>query len=185
MAVPVNEFDPKRALAALMYLVRESSSNLYTLMKMIYVADKIHLRLSGRYMANDDYVAMEQGATPSGAYDLVKYVRGNHQLHRGLPEAQQYFRVIDNTEIELTADVPEDDISQIARQCLDEVIGLYRQHPNWVYWYRQAHDAAWQESLRENALAPQMDILDVAKTTPDNESLLDYLSDPYPEAAES
>lgn len=184
MAVSGNEFDPKRALAALMYLVRESSSNLYTLMKMIYVADKIHLGLTGRYMAGDDYIAMEQGATPSGAYDLVKYVRGNHQLHRGLPEAKQHFRVVENNKLELISEVPEDDISGTMRQSLDEVIQLYQQHPNWVYWYRKAHDAAWEESVRENAIAPPMDIVAVAKTIPDNDLLLDYLSDPYPEAAE-
>lgn len=183
MAVSVNEFDPQRALAALMYLVRGASNDLYTLMKMLYVADKKHLSLSGRFIAGDNYVAMERGATPSGAYDLVKYVRGDHCLHRGLPEAKQFFRIEDRTRLELTADVPEDDLSEVAIRCLDEVVEMYRQHPNWVFWYRLAHDAAWQESLQENAPAPPIDIVAVARTTPNSQSLLDYLSDPHPETA--
>jgi len=185
MTVSVNEFDPKIALAALMYLVREASDDLYTLMKMLYVADKKHLSLSGRFIAGDDYIAMENGATPSGAYDLVKYVRGDHSLHRGLPEVNQFIRVEDKTRLELTADVPEDDLSEIAIRCLDEVVGLWHKHPNWVFWYKLAHDTAWQESLQENNPAPPIDIEAVARSIPNSQSLLDYLSDPYPETADA
>jgi len=184
MAVSGNEFNPRRALAALMYLAQASSTDLYELMKMLYVADKMHLGLTGRFMAGDDYVAMPKGAMPSGAYDLVKYVRGDHLMHRGLPEVGEYFRVDDKIKIVLARDVPEADISDIARQCLDNVIELYRQHPNWVFWWKEAHDSAWHASLREDALNPPMAIEAVAKATPDNQELLDYLSDPYPEAAE-
>jgi len=184
MAVSVNEFDPKPALAAFMYLVSEVSDDLYKVMKMLYVADKLHLHKTGRFIAGDDYIAMEQGATPSGAYDIFKYVRGDHQLDRGLPEAKNFFAVKDRKKIILTNAVPKDDLSPIALECLDSVIALYREHPNWQYWYKQAHDPAWQESLDEGAFAPPMSINAIARTTPDNEDLLAYLADPYPEAKE-
>ena len=184
MAVSAHKFDARKAVAALTYLVREASDNLYTLMKMLYVADKKHLSIAGRFLAGDDYIAMEQGATPSGAYDLVKYVRGDHGNHRGLPEVKNLFRVEDRTRLVLTADVPEEDLSKIAKACLDEVIQLYAMHPNWVYWYREAHDAAWEESVSENAFAPPMAIESVGRTIPNNEPLMELLADPYPEANE-
>jgi hypothetical protein len=184
MAVAVNSFDPRRALAALTYLVRESSDDLYILMKMLYVADKMHLAKTGRFMAGDDYVAMEQGATPSGAYDLAKFVRGDHRLHRGLANVGEFFRVENRTKLVLTAEVPEEHLSAISKECLDTVVAMYQQHPNWPYWWRLAHDGAWTASLRDNSLAPPMDLQTVAKATPNNEALLEYLADPYPEAAE-
>jgi len=184
MAVSVREFDPKIALAALMYLVREASNDLYRVMKMLYVADKLHLEKTGRFMAGDDYIAMEQGATPSGAYDIVKYVRGDHQLHRGMPEASSFFSVEDRTSIILRRGVPEDDISPVAMECLNLVAEKYREHPNWQYWYQEAHDPAWQASLDEGALAPPMSKQSIAQAIPDNEDLLAYLADPYPEVVE-
>ena len=184
MAVSGTDFDPRRALAALMYLVREASDDLYILMKMFYVADKEHLRIAGHFMAGDDYFAMPQGSTPSGAYDLVKFVRGDHGIHRGLPEVQEFFEVKNHTQIELIADVPEDAISEVAKQCLDSAVAQYQEHPNWLYWWRAAHDGAWDNTVREDALAPPISVEDIARTTPDNDLLLAHLADPYPEAAE-
>jgi hypothetical protein len=183
MAAQVNEFDPRRALGALMYLARATTNDLYILMKMLYVADKKHLAITGRYIAGDQYVAMEAGATPSGAYDIAKFVRGDHRLHRGFPLARRYIEVRDQTKVNLLADVPEGYISELAQKCLDEVVTLYREHPNWVYWFKQAHDSAWTASLKEGELAPPIDIKAVAGTIKENGPLLDYLADPYPEAA--
>ena len=184
MSVSVHQFDPRKSAAALTYLVREASDNLYTLMKMLYVADKKHLSVAGRFMAGEDYIAMEQGATPSGAYDLVKYVRGDHGNHRGLPDVNDLFRVEDRTRLVLTADVPEEDLSDVAKACLDEVVQLHVLHPNWFYWWREAHDSAWQDSVREDAAAPPMAIESVGRTLPNNGPLLKFLADPYPEANE-
>lgn len=184
MSVSSIEFDPRRALAALMYLVQNTSNDLYMLMKMLYVADKEHLRIAGKFIAGDDYIAMQQGATPSGAYDLIKYVRGDHGIHRGLPEVSDFFEVRHHTQIELKADVPGGAISEVARRCLDDVIAQYCEHPNWLYWYRAAHDGAWNESVSEGALAPSMAVESIARVVPDNEDLLEHLANPYPEAAE-
>ena len=184
MPVSSIEFDPRRALAALMYLVQNTSNDLYILMKMLYVADKEHLRIAGRFMAGDDYIAMQEGATPSGAYDLVKYVRGDHGVHRGLRDVGNYIRVTNRIEVENVADVPETALSTIAKRCLDDVIQQYREHPNWLYWYRAAHDSAWDDSVSEGAFAPPMNVESIARAIPDNEALLEHIADPYPEAAE-
>lgn len=184
MPVVEDQFDAKKAVAALTYLVREASDNLYILMKMLYVADKKHLSLAGRFMSGDQYVAMEQGAIASGAYDLVKFVRGDHGNHRGCPEVRTIFDVEDRTRLVLKADVPERHLSEAAKACLDEVVALYKAHPHWLYWYRQAHDQAWNESVREDAGAPPITIESVGRAIEENESLMEFLADPYPEAQE-
>lgn len=40
--------------------------------KLVYLADKIHLRIYGRSITNDSYVAMKNGPVPSRTLDIIK-----------------------------------------------------------------------------------------------------------------
>lgn len=179
MAVRAIQFSPEIALAAIMRIVRDATPNLYTVMKMLYVADKQHLELTGRLMFGDWYSSMDAGATPSGAYNLAKFVRGEGS-DMGYPEARDYLRLDPEThEFELLDDVREEYLSEISVRCLDSVIADHVQNNrDHNYWYRRAHDGAW-EAARERSGGEPVPITEreIADTVPNNEALIEFLED--------
>lgn len=180
MTVGVVKFSPAVALVAIMKIVRDATDNLYMTMKMIYVADKMHFKKTGRFMFGDEYWSMEAGATPSGAYDLIKFVRGDG-ADIGFPDAKLFISVdADIHKITLLKDVPEGRLSEFVRQCLDSVISDHTQNNRtFSYWWRLAHDGAW-ESARDGSSGEtvKMDEREIAKTIPENDELLALLDDP-------
>ena len=180
MAVRIVNFSPASALAAIMRIARDATSDMYTIMKMIYVADKVHFERTGRFMFGDYYASMDYGATPSGAYDLVKFVRGDG-ADIGFPEAKEFIGVNGVThEITLLREVRDESLSTLARECLDDVILDHVQNRrNINYWSEKAHDSAW-DTARESTggQTVRMDEREIAKTIPNSDQLLAYLDDP-------
>jgi len=180
VTISIIQFSPKKAVAALAYLINGATTDMYVLLKMLYVADKKHLAKSGRFMAGDKYVAMPKGATPSGTYDLVKFVRGDGDSHFGFPEIRDILTVDPEThQIELLSDVPEQHLSRAAKECLDEVIDKYRENPSLGYWFKAAHDSAWTKTKVRHPIdgAPQISGVAIASTIPDSDELQDYLQE--------
>lgn len=178
-AMNITSFEPQSAVAAIMYLASRASNDLYMVMKMLYVADKRHLNDTGRFMYGDNYVAMGEGSTPSGAYDLVKYVRGNNENHYGFPEAKEFFAV-DGNSINLIADVPLDHLSEVALHYLDEVVEENeRAQGHFRYWWKAAHDPSWFFTRESNTIsnAPSISVTDIAEKSLENPELVAYLSE--------
>lgn len=180
MAVTIVNFSAPVALAAIMRLARDASTNMYTVMKMLYVADKMHLKRTGRFMFGDWYASMDAGATPSGAYNLAKYCRGESQ-DMGFPEARDYLVLDPRThQFTLLQDPAEEYLSDIAQECLETVVRDHIDNTrNLNYWYQQAHDAAW-DSARERSDGETIEIesREIAETIPNNSELLAYLEAP-------
>ena len=67
-------FAHRKATQALNYFARQSSGRLNKLkaLKLIYFADRYHLRTYGRPITNDRYLAMEYGPVASSCKDLAE-----------------------------------------------------------------------------------------------------------------
>src|SRR5690554_5647220 len=67
-------FDLKKATQALNWLAVKSGGRINKLkaLKLIYLADRYHLRKYGRLITNDSYFAMDYGPVPSGVKDLAE-----------------------------------------------------------------------------------------------------------------
>ncbi len=70
------EINYDKAIEAVLYVLAKSKSkapvNLYTVLKIIFEADKTHLKLHGRPVTGDTYIKMEHGTVPSSIYDMIK-----------------------------------------------------------------------------------------------------------------
>ncbi|MHB8282274.1 MAG: Panacea domain-containing protein [bacterium] len=51
--------------------------DIYKILKIIYFAEKEHLKITGRTICDDTFIAMKDGPVPSKTYDIIKSVRGN------------------------------------------------------------------------------------------------------------
>jgi uncharacterized phage-associated protein len=67
-------FSYKKATQALNYFARQNGGhiNKMKVLKLLFFADRYHLRKYGRPVTNDEYFAMNYGPVPSGCKDLVE-----------------------------------------------------------------------------------------------------------------
>ena len=69
------EFDYKKATQAINYLTKKEGGQIdkLKLIKLIYFADRYHLRRNGRPMFNDTYYAMPFGSVGSSVKDIAEF----------------------------------------------------------------------------------------------------------------
>ncbi len=73
------KFNPEKALEVIVYLATKlPHPTILHIFKILYYADKEHLKNYCSFICGDKYVAMENGAVPSNVYDIVKDVNGKH-----------------------------------------------------------------------------------------------------------
>jgi len=169
--LPVFALDREKAGEVLLY-VAARCPDMYRAMKALYVADKLHLERYGRTIAGDWYVAMDNGATPSFAYDLVKDARdpsrrGHVAIQSSLAVAEQH-RLCARREPDL------DYLSESDRECLDEACEACVS-ADWEAYHR-AHDEPW-ESAHEVSPNSPISFESIVLSLKDGAALLAYLTE--------
>lgn len=173
------EFDPQKALEAILYVSSRAGTDKYGTLKVLYVADKLHLQKYGRFIAGDYYHALENGPTPMLSYDIIQCAAG---MKPKCPAAgvREALRV--GTEDNPHALMPQrkPDLSAFSEsdiECMEEVIarleGIDPAEKFRELW-NDVHDLAWKQA-RENKQNGLMDIEEIARQFPDGEELIEYL----------
>lgn len=161
------DFDPEKALSATAYLAERTGETMYTILKMVYVADRFHLERYGRPITGDHFIAMPEGACPSKIYDSMKVLRGEKN-NNYLPNSEKYLKVDPITyDIEIK-DMPSMEILSASEiECLDESISTLKRLGRW-HIRDLAHDNAWKETARNT----EMDFGTIAKSIKDGGDIL-------------
>jgi len=161
------DFDQSKAIETILYLARRiSRSDKYKLCKMLYLADKTSLEKYGRFIFGESYSAMEQGATPSKSYDLLKE----------MTEEYSDDLCVDGNAVVALRDANLDYLSESDIECLDQTIAIYDRKPQKMY--RDAHDDAWEEAWerRGERRSAHIPVRSIAKTLANSKDLIDYLT---------
>ena len=58
-------------------IANKIQSDIYKILKIIYFAEKEHLKITGRTICDDTFIAMKDGPVPSKMYDMIKSIRGD------------------------------------------------------------------------------------------------------------
>lgn len=163
-------FNRTKAIESMLYLVeRVSDADVYGICKLLYLVDKTSLEKYGRFTFGESYCAMQEGATPSNAYDILKEARDG---------SVESFKVEGNKIIP-SRKVNLDYLSEVDIECLDQIIGAYGQLPNWAR-RKDAHDEAWTEAWaqRGDNNSVLMSVESIAQHLEDADELIDYLRNP-------
>jgi hypothetical protein len=169
-------FDPEKATEALLYVATNIGGDMYTTLKALYVADKLHLHRYGRFVYGDEHCALPYGPVPQGAYDLVKYVRGvtDRSVYE-YPPARQAFALAGNEIRPLRA--PDTSVfSDSDEECLDEAIRTLR-GSDFGSVKAATHDAAYNATNHCHRIAPAA----IASMSEHSTALIQYLADPAPD----
>lgn len=123
-----------------------NKKNMYNVLKVFYLADKLHMERYGRFIFDDQYSAMSKGPVPSSAYDLIKSIRSRQALPFSIEAPVD---LDENHQVTPLRDADEDVFSGSDLICLDEVIELSKK----VDLGNLSHDDAWKKTERNKIMA--------------------------------
>lgn len=178
LAMPISlpAFDADKALEVLAYTASRANTDLYCTLKLIYLADKLHLERYGRFIFGDWYAALEFGPVPSHSYDIMKHARGDRPMSLA-SHAPDVLRVDAKTNsIEVLREPDLEELSESDIECLDEAIRTYSKY-GFERLKRETHDAAYDATSRNREMALEA----IASTTSRAAELIQHLSDPHPD----
>jgi len=162
------QFNEQKAIEVIIYLAsRIKNPDIYSICKLLYLADKTNLEKYGRFIFGDTYSAMEKGATPSNAYNLLK---------EKPPSTRDSFSV-SAYNVSVLREPNLEYLSKSDLESLDEIINIYENLPNWRK-SEDAHDDAWRSSWekRGHKKSAPIPIENIAKLFDNVEELIDYLT---------
>lgn len=168
------EFDAKVAVEAILFVANKSQDpTFHHIVKLLYFADRLHLRRYGRLICGDEYVAMKHGPVPSGVYDMLKAMRDGHEETR-FPELNDAFQVKGYTVIPLRAPDLEW-LSDSDIECLTEAIEDY-DNLSFNDLTTLSHDDAWQSADQDDFISLEA----LAHSVGNPNQLLEHLKNPHP-----
>jgi uncharacterized phage-associated protein len=171
----VPAFDADKAVEAIAYAVSRTQSDLYTTLKLLYLADKLHLERYGRLIFGDWYAAMDHGPVPSHSYDILKFVRGDRPVSLA-QHAREVLRVDATNSIEVLREPDLDELSATDIECLDDAFEKYSSL-GFGELKRLTHDDAYNATPRNAEIALEA-IASMLKNAPE---LIQHLSNPHPD----
>lgn len=131
-----------RILEAFAYIAERAPArkdNMYNVLKVFYLADKLHMERYGRFIFNDNYSAMRKGPVPAIAYDLIKDIKSGQKLPL---ELDAPVKVGPRYQVQPLRSADEDLFSGSDLLCIDEIIELSKTVDLGEY----SHDNAWNET---------------------------------------
>jgi len=163
-------FNPEKALEAILYAARIAPiKDVYHVLKILYFADKAHLEQYGRFIFGDSYVAMSHGPVPSGAYDIIKYVRNRNTVISFEPAKSAFS--ISGDFIELHREPNLELLSKSDIKCIDDANKKYGHLP-FGRLKSKSHDLAYKNADKNDFIS----IENIASTLKDGDLIIDHLN---------
>lgn len=104
--------DPQKCTQALNFFARKAGGRINKMksLKLVFLADRYHLRKYGRFVTDDNYFAMQYGPVPSNTKEIAESNDFLDETARAY--SSQYINPIDNLQLDSTKDVDFDVFSE-------------------------------------------------------------------------
>ena len=154
------EFDHKKATQAINYLAKKEGGQIdkLKLIKLVYFADRFHVRRYGRPIANDVYLAMPLGPVGSSIKDIAEFSDFLDETERGYAATYLGHGGMENTIVSI-ADVDREVFSKSELEALDfsyrefgnqsasTLVNVAHRYPEWNKFKRALES---KETTRES-----------------------------------
>lgn len=167
-------FNHDKAINLVLFVVKSvPDPGLHKVFKLLYFADREHLKLYGTTISSDKYISMKDGPVPSSIYDILKIARGDYMLPT--PEDFKEFvkrclDVVSRYKIIAKENPNLDYLSESEIECLIFSIEKYK-NLSFEKLKQLSHDFAWEQAQDNN----EMSILNIAKAGGASQEMLDYI----------
>ena len=169
--VMLERFDIDTAKAAMLYISGKFGKiDLMRLFKILYFAEKYHLKKWGSLIVNDTYIAMKYGPVPSLLFDLFKGIRGDGFVDKRYDVFYKVFKVEEGYHI-IPLEEPDMDWLSIADvESLDKSINEYKD-VDFDTLSSKSHDDAWNNADINN----KINFMDIVKASGASDDMIDYI----------
>ena len=140
--------------------------------KVMYFADKEHLRKMGRPIFDTFYRAMENGPVPSLAYDILKSLRGKGPLQNRGEEFSEFLDPIGSYSFTSHAEFDPDNFATLELDSINHAIDFCR-GKDFKRLVEESHDSAWEKAGYNGV----MDNVEMAKAAGSSDDVIVYLKD--------
>ena len=161
----------EKTAAAFLYVISKlgkEKSDMHSVFKTLYFADRTHLANYGRMIISDKYIAMHDGPVPSLLYDGCKESRSSDKPYCGLfmMDGKMHIKALVNPDI--------DELSNSDIECLNSAIECVKEM-DYNDRVKESHDTAYEKAwkFRHNS---QISVLEIAKAGGAHEEILQFLA---------
>jgi uncharacterized phage-associated protein len=132
----------KRTLEAFAYIAEKNprKSNYYNVLKVFYLADKLHMEKFGRYIFDENYLALAKGPVPAKAFTMIQELCKFDKLMCELASPVR----IDGYKVVVLRKCDDQFFSESDLECIDEIIALSATKDLGDL----SHDEAWNKAIK-------------------------------------
>ncbi len=154
----------------LLYIAKKAEGiDYYTLFKVLYFAEQLHLSTYGDCILDDEFHALPYGPVPTAMYDDIKQLKNLSE--RGIQGAlSNFFAIEEETKISVLVQPDMDMLSESVIECIDESIEK-NAHLGFTALKRKSHGPAW-EAFHGKGVIPRQEI---AKEVGASAEMLNYI----------
>ena len=169
-------FQPEKIRQAIAYIASKlpEQRNMYKVLKVMYFADKEHLRRYGRLIFGDSYLALQHGPVPRNAYRRVSNIRDGWISPDSKPEP--LFKVEKNDTIVPLVNPELEYFSDSDLECINAEIEICRPLSFGELKIR-SHDAAFLSAGENDEMSIESIASAAAQNPEERELLLSHLAD--------
>ncbi len=145
--------DKEKAIEALVYIAQKVPGvGRFHAAKILYFAERFHLREFGRPIVGDQYIAMENGPVPSFAYNVLKDALGENEreLAKGALIESDAYR---HPEYEAGRDPDLSYFSATDIECLDRAINHCAKRSFGSISDETHKHRAWDQAIRNGPMS--------------------------------
>lgn len=124
----MESFNFKKATQAIIFFLQQNSGRLNKMkaLKLIWLADRLHLRIYGRTITMDSYLAMKNGPVASGTRDILE-LRVDYLAENEYEYASKSIIGISKYEVEFLGNEDKDQLSDSDINILEKVQNSFGQ----------------------------------------------------------
>lgn len=121
--------DTNVVLESLYYISKKLSKSIDKLsaIKLLFFADKYHLRKYGRLITDDTYYALPHGPVPSNSLNIINQVLSKEDTGSKI----EYLKIVDNQLSANEENLELDNLSDTDKEALDFVIDKFGHMESW------------------------------------------------------
>ena len=168
-------FDAQKTEQALLYIAKQTgNANVSKLvaLKLIFLADRYHLRKYARTITGDKYVALKLGPVASRTKTLIEQITkngGTKTLGAKMYRGHEVLFVRDNAET-----LTFDELSQTDKEALDAAIRQLTLHESLVDFTHAFPEWEQRWNSRGSRRSVEMDFVDFFRAAPESVEYCDF-----------
>lgn len=170
----MNKYEWNKIIEAVLYILTKTGGiDYYHVFKILYFAEREHLRKWGNGITSDDYVALPYGPVPSHLYDAIKKNKWRDQgFYKSLFDAMEFAGEDAPNVLIAKKNVDMDWLSKSDVECLDASIN---ENANLTFnqLKSKSHDIAWHSTPQSSVIDKAM----MAKADGATDNEISYIKD--------